>query len=111
MLVSEKLQKWIDENPNGHLEKSCKKIGVEINASEMSVSRHINNLVAARDNRLPSEVAAERKAAGFCQGSKKLSDEQIAQIRKYADQGDTLIDICFKTKHDKRTVEKYLQTS
>ena len=109
MTVEQKLQKWIDKNPNGYLEKNQETIAQECDISAMSVSRHLNKLIAKRDDCLPSDVEVLRKTAGFGRGSKKLSEAEIKKIHDYETQGYKLKDISYLTGYDERTVKKYLQ--
>lgn len=107
--TKEKLQKYINENPNAHLEKSYETIANEIGISPISVWRHLPNLIAQRDGCLPSEVVGKRKQQGFDFGQNtKLKAEKIEEIKEL---GKTLEarDIAYMLNIDIRTVKTYLE--
>lgn len=58
------LRKWIQDNPNGYLEKSYKEISKETGVSEAYVSIIIPEVIADRDGCLPSEVMQKRYDIG-----------------------------------------------
>ena len=107
--VKEKLQKWIEKNPNGYLEKSYETIGKEIGASNASVCRNLPKLIAERDACLPSKVIEKREANGFKYGkSRQLSTENINEIQ-HLSKFHSPHDIAYIMELDIRTVKKYLE--
>ncbi len=106
----EKLQKYINENPNAYLEKSYETIANEIGTSPISVWRHLPNLIAQRDGCLPSEIVEKRKQQGFDFGQNtKLKPEKIEEIKELSKTLEP-IDIAYKLDIDIRTVKAYLET-
>lgn len=107
----EKLNKWVEENPEGYLKMGFRKIADEIGISQSTVAKNILKIVAERDGILPSQVKFKRREAGFTflkAGDIKLSDDQITKIWELFNQKYDADDIAYIVKVDVRTVEKYL---
>ena len=105
--AQEKLQKWIEKNPEGYLQKSYEAIGNEIGITSMTVWRNLPKLIAKREGCLPSDIVEKRKEHGLQFGSNILSTEQIQKIKELGKKNPP-IDIAFIMKIDIRTVKKYL---
>ena len=107
------IENWVRENPNGYLEKTFKAIADEIGIGAGSVHRYLYQVIAQRDNCLPSDVKKRREQAGFKQTPKKLTQEEIDIIRQYrdADEQMPISDIAYITGHSEVTVRKYLEPS
>ena len=111
MKAREKLEKWVEENPDGYLEKSFERIAKEIGISASTVAKQLLKIIAKRDGILPSQVRFKRREAGFKRksaGDTLLSDEQIAKIMELWNLKYDLDDIVYIVKIDRQTVEKYL---
>lgn len=111
MKALDKLKKWVEENPEGYLEMSFRKIAEEAGVSHPTVSRSLPEIIAERDNILPSQVRFKRREAGFTfteAGDMKLSDDLIKKIWELFNEKYDVDDIAYILKIDKRTVEKYL---
>lgn len=111
MKALKKLEKWVEENPNGYLEKGFKKIADEIGISPSTVAKNLLKIIAERDGVLVSDVRLEREQAGLsfnAKGDVKISDEQIKKIRELFDQKYDVHDIAYLVNLDERTVKKYL---
>lgn len=107
----EKLKKWVEENPDGYLEKGFRKIADEIGISHSTVSRNILKIIAERDGILVSQVRFKRQQAGLtftAAGDTKLSDDQIKKIRELWDMKYDISDIAYIVKVDERTVKNYI---
>ena len=110
MSVRQKIQAWVQKNPEGYLEKTFKQISKETGVSEGSVNGHLTKIIAERDGILPSDVTAKRVAEGFRQSPLELPEERVAQIRKLHDKDKrSVADISYITKCCEATVRKYLR--
>ena len=108
--VREKLQAWVEKNPDGYLKLTFKQISIEADVSEGSVNGHLAKIIAERDGILPSEVTARRVAAGFRQSPLELPPEKVDEIRKLHNQDKLSIpDISHITKCCEITVRKYIR--
>ena len=108
--VREKLQAWVERNPDGYLKLTFKQIAKETGVSEGSVNGHLTKIIATRDGILPSEVTARRVAAGLRQSPLELSSEKVQEIRKLHNQNKhNVTDISYITKCCEATVRKYIQ--
>ena len=107
--AKQKLIEWIEKNPDGYLELSYEDIGKEVGIASISVWRHLPNLIADRDDVLPSEVMEQRKEQGLEYGKNHaLKPEQIQEIYELSKSLGTK-DVAYKLGIDMRTVEKYLK--
>ncbi len=83
LLAKEKVTEWLENNPDGWLTKSFSSIGKEIGVSAASVDRYLPELVADRDNILPSEVMQKRQESGYTyQRKPKIDIEKVREIIK-----------------------------
>lgn len=111
MKAREKLAKWVEENPNGYLEKGFRKIAAEADVSHPTVAKNLLKIIADRDGLIVSQVRFKREQAGFSftvKGDEKLSDEKIKKIWELFDQKHDIDDIAYIVDVDERTVKKYL---
>ena len=105
----EKLEIWLNNNPQGYLEKTLADIAAEAGTSITSVQKYLYKLISKRDGVLPSDVKAQRKAKGFKTSPRRLSDEIIQEIYEYKDnKGFSIEDIAFVLGINENTVRKYL---
>ncbi len=105
-----KLEEWVAENPNGYVEMTLDEITEAVGVSKGSVVGNLYNIIADRDGCLPSEVAKRRAEAGFKQSPRRLSEQDIADIRRYYfDDGMWIRDIIYIMGVSEGTVRKYLQ--
>ena len=108
--VREKLQAWVERNPDGYLKLTFKQIAKETGVSEGSVNGHLTKIIAERDGIFPSEVTAKRVAAGFRQSPLELPPEKVREIHKLHNQDKrSVADISYITKCCEVTVRKYIQ--
>lgn len=110
MSVKQKIQKWVDENPDGYLKKSFKEIADEADVSYTSVQNHLLTIIADRDGILPSEIIQKRKDAGLKQSPRalELSKAEIADIDKYDAEGMDPRDIAYIVGVSLFSVRKHL---
>ena len=104
----QKLESWLNNNPQGYLEKTLADIAAEAGTSITSVQRYLYKLVAERDDVLPSDVKSEREAKGFKTSPLSLSTELVQEIYEYKDKGFSVEDIAFVLGIGEGTVKKYL---
>lgn len=109
-ITKEKIKKWIEENPEGYLEKSYETIADELGISPASVWRHLSNLIAERDESLPSEIKKKRENIGLRLTANKLSPDKIEEICKQHRENPhyKIEDIAYLLDYDVRTIQKYL---
>lgn len=106
----DKLKQWVAENPNGYLEMTLNEIAMSAGISKGSVVGHLYDIIADRDDCLPSDVQKRRDKAGFKQSPRGLSQAKIADIRRYYfDEGMAVKDIRYILKVSESTIRKYLQ--
>ena len=83
MTVREKLAQWLKDNPDGWLTGTYDSIAKETGMSPGSVNRHLLELVAARDEILPSDVKRKRQEAGHVhQRRTKTDPNKIREVIK-----------------------------
>ncbi len=79
--AKEKVAEWLENNPDGWLMQSFASIGKEIGISAASVDRYLPELIADRDDILPSEVLKKRQEAGFTYPRKpKIDLQKVREI-------------------------------
>ncbi len=106
--LQEKLQQWVENNPDRWYTAKYEDISVETGVSMSTVYRYFKLIVARAANILPSEVQAKREAhGGVSPWKRKLSDEEIAEIQQLFDEGRTPTDISFITGRSLAQVAKY----
>ena len=106
--IQEQIQDWVEDYPDGYLQKSFSKIAAEIGCSVSSVDRYLVYIIAERDDCFPSEVVEKRVEAGFKRGPRKISERDKADIEKYHKQGLEPRDIAYIVGVSPVSVKKYL---
>ena len=76
----EKMQKWIDENPNAYLHMTLTAIAAAADTSLGTVNRYLIETIAERDGILPSQVVAKRESAGYKRSPMTVSDGDQKEI-------------------------------
>lgn len=106
--IQQKIQHWVENNPDRWYTTTYKEIHAETGVSGASLSRYFPLIVAKVANILPSEVKAKRYAEiGTPPVLLKLSDEEIATIRRLFDEGRSPLDIAHETGRSLTQVERY----
>jgi len=105
----QKVEEWVNQNPDGYLKHSLYEIAKRIGVSVPSVDRHLMEIIAARDECLPSEVIERRRQAGFRRSPKKMVESDVNDIRRYHDEGLEIRDIVFITGYSIQTVRKHIK--
>ena len=83
MNVRQRLAKWLNTNPDAWLTESFQSIAEQTDMSAGSVNRHLLELVAARENILPSDVKNRRQEAGHVhQRRTKTDPDKIRAVIK-----------------------------
>ena len=80
MTVRQRLDAWLEANPEAWLTESYKSIANQTDMSAGSVNRHLLEIIADRENILPSEVKKRRQEAGHVHQRRKKTDPD--KIRK-----------------------------
>ena len=80
MTVRQRLAKWLEANPEAWLTESYEFIANQTNMAAGSVNRHLLELVAEREEILPSEVKKKRQEAGHVHQRRTKTDPN--KIRK-----------------------------
>ena len=108
--VRQKIEKWVDENPDGHLKKSYDQIANEAGVSYTSAYRYLLEIIADRDGCLPSDVMKAREDAGLKQSPRamKLSEHEIAEVDKLDAEGMEPRDIAYIVGVGLPAVRKHL---
>ena len=106
--IQNKIRKWVEKNPDRWYTAKYENIHVETGVSVASLYRYFPLIVAEVANILPSEVKAKREVhMGVSPWKRKLSDEEIAEIRRLYGEGHEPLDIAFITGRSLSQVEKY----
>ena len=101
-----RLVRWLADNPDSWLTQSYLSIAKESGVSATSVDRYLPELIADRDEIMPSEVLRRREEAGLSRpGVVKVDRDKIRQAIK--ENPDTHIrDIAYLVKCHPRIVKK-----
>lgn len=105
----DKLARWLEGNPDSWLTQSYTSIGKEVGVSATSVDRYLPELIADRDNIMPSEVLRQREEAGLSHPRRSKTDRaKIRQVIK--ENPDAHIrDIAYLAKCHPRAAKKVLE--
>ena len=106
--VRSKIEQWVDENPDGYLQKNLAEIAHEVGVATGSLDRHLYNIIADRDGCLPSEVIAKRAEAGFKRNPTKFSAEEHQKIIDLHNEDMEVCDIAYLTGKSRITVQKHI---
>ena len=88
--LQEKIQHWVEKNPERWYTAKYEDIHVETGVSVSTLYRYFPLIVAKVADILPSEVKAKREEhMGVSPWRRKLSDEEIAEIHRLYDEGHT----------------------
>ena len=83
MTVRQRLAAWLADNPDAWLTETYESIAKQVNMAPGSVNRHLLELVADRENILPSEVKKRRQEAGHVhQRRTKTDPDKIRKVIK-----------------------------
>ena len=83
MTVRQRLAAWLEANPEAWLTETYESIAKQVNMSPGSVNRHLLELVADRENILPSDVKKRRQEAGHVhQRRTKTDPDKIRKVIK-----------------------------
>ncbi len=108
--VRQKIEVWVEVNPDGWKTLTFSKIATEIGISAGSVDRHLPEVVADRDNIMPSEVMRIRVDNGLVQrpGRKRID---MALIQKLiAEHGiDSPRDLAYLTGYHRESIKRALK--
>ena len=106
--IQRKITEWVEKNPERWYTTKYEDIHLETGVSETSIYRYFSLIVARVANIPPSEVKKKPEAEmGVSPWRRKLSDDEIAEIRRLYDEGHTSLDISFMTGRSLSQVEKY----
>lgn len=83
MTVRQRLAAWLEANPDAWLTETYESIAKQTDMSAGSVNRHLLELVADRENILPSDVKKRRQEAGHVhQRRTKTDPDKIRKVIK-----------------------------
>ncbi len=106
--LQDKIQEWVENNPDRWYTAEYKDISVETGVSTSTVYRYYMLIVAKAANITPSEVKEKREEHfGVSPWKRRLSDEEIAMIRRLYNAGCSPLDIAFITGRSLSQVGKY----
>lgn len=109
MSVKEKIRDWVKRNPHGYLQNSYKQIASQIGVAPGSVDKYLVDIIAERDNCLPSEVMEKRVAAGYKRSPRRISDQTRAEIRQLHNEGHEVVDIRYITGYSLYIIKKVIR--
>lgn len=106
--AKDRLARWLKDHPDDWLTKSFKFIGKEADVSASSADRYLPELIAERDNILPSEVMRRRQEAGLGHPGKSTSD--FGKIRQVIEEnpGADIRDLAYLAKCHPKAVKRVL---
>lgn len=104
-----KLARWLEDNPDNWLTRSYVSIGKEADVSPTSVDRYLPELIADRDEIMPSDVLRRREEAGLSYAGRSKTDR--GKIRQLIEEnpGAHIRDIAYKAKCHPRVAKKVLE--
>ena len=105
--AKEKVAEWLQNNPDGWLTQSFESISKEIgNVSAASVDRYLPELIADRDDILPSQVIQKRQEAGMTYPRRSKIDFQ--KVREIIENNTDapLRDLVYLAKCSPNTIKK-----
>ena len=106
--LQNKIRQWVEKNPECWYTVKYEDIHVETGVSVSSLYRYFPLIVAKIAGIPPSEVKEKRQEhMGISPWQRKLSDAEVAEIRRLYDEGKTPLDIAFITGRSLSQVEKY----
>ena len=106
--LQNKMRDWTEKNPDRWYTAKYEEIHVETGVSVPTLYRYFPLIVAEVAKILPSEVIEKRQEhIGISPWRRKLSEDEIAKIRRLYDEGKTPADIAFITERSLSQVEKY----
>ena len=106
--LQDKIRAWVEKNPERWYTTKYEDIHVETGVSVSTLYRYFPLIVAEFAQILPSEVMKKREEhMGVSPIRRKLSDDEIAEIRRLYDEGKLPADIAFITGRSLSQVEKY----
>ena len=106
--LQNKMRDWVEKNPDRWYTAKYEDIHIETGVSVPTLYRYFPLIVAEFARILPSEVMKKREEhMGVSPIRRKLSDAEIAEIRRLYDEGKAPVDIAFITGRSLSQVEKY----
>jgi DNA-binding CsgD family transcriptional regulator len=109
--MRERLEAWLDENPDKWLVDSFAQIAADTGMSTSSVHRMLPRIIADREEIPPSRAMEMRRESGLAGFNCRMRDKDIARIREFHSKNIPLQDIAYYLQCDVRTVKKYIANS
>lgn len=107
--VRDKLNEWLENNPDGWLTESEQSIAQQAKIAAGSVARHLYILVAKREGIMPSEARRQRQEARPVARRTKVDMNEIRKI--IAENPDAPVcDLAYLANCPERTIERVLKT-
>ena len=107
--AKDKVAEWLEKNSDRWLTLSFQSISDEVGVSAASVDRYLPELIAERDNILPSEVMQKRQEAGFTYPRKSKIDLQKVREIIENNPGAPLRDLVYLAKCSPKTIQQVLK--
>ena len=106
--VRDKLDKWLENNPEGWLTESDQSIAQQAEVAAGSVARHLHMLVAKREGIMPSEARKRRQES---RPISRRTKTDLNQIRKVIEDnpGIPVCDLAYLADCPERTIERLLK--
>ena len=106
--VRDKLDQWLENNPEGWLTESDQSIAQQAEVAAGSVARHLHMLVAKREKIMPSEAQKRRREARPIARRTKMDLSAIQKIIE-ANPGAPACDLAYLADCPERTIERLLK--
>ena len=107
--VRDKLDKWLEDNPEGWLTESDQSIAEQAKVAAGSVARHLHMIVAKREGIMPSEARKRRQEARPTSRRTKVDLDEIRKVIE-ANPDTPVCDLAYLADCPERTVERLLKT-
>ena len=103
-----KMRTWVEKNPERWYTAKYEDIHIETGVSFSTLYRYFPLIVAEFAQILPSEVKAKREEhGGTMPFRRELSDEEIAEMHQFYDEGKSILDIAFITGRSLAQIAKH----
>ena len=106
--VRDKLEKWLEDNPEGWLTESDQTIAEQAKVAAGSVARHLHMLVAKREGIMPSEARERRQEARPISRRTKMDLNKIREVIE-ANPEMPACDLAYLAGCPEKTIERLLE--
>lgn len=106
--VRDRMEKWLEDNPEGWLTESDQSIAEQAKVAAGSVARHLHMIVAKREGIMPSEARKRRQEARPTSRRTKVDLDEIRKVIK-ANPNTPICDLAYLADCPERTIERLLK--